>query len=73
MEENKKIKFSGGAITPRSAAKDKMMPNGQLVSWDKGLSIEVGKSKVVVGRSFMARMAELLDDDEFQKWIADVE
>lgn len=65
-------KFLGGKLTCRNAVKDKMMPNGQLASWGKALVVEVGKSKLTLGKDFIKKLNELVEEEGFREWFADL-
>lgn len=66
---DKTVKFLGGSFTFVNAAKDKIMPNGQTISWDAGISIAVGKNKVKVGKDFLNKLYKELQEEETQTWV----
>jgi len=55
-------KFLGGKITLRTAAIDKIMPSGNKQSWSQAITIEVGKSKIPLGKDFLKKLNELAAD-----------
>lgn len=61
-------KFLGGTIKCRTPVKDKVI-NGQPVSWDQALVIEVGKTKVQVGKDFLKKLNEFASEPGFQEFI----
>jgi hypothetical protein len=60
----KSIKFLGGKITLRESAKDQVLPSGAKASWDQALVIEVGKSKLALGRDCLKKLNELVSDED---------
>jgi len=64
-------KFLGGSIALRSEEKGRII-NGQSVAWTKGIVIQVGKSKVVVGKDFLKKLNDLSQTDEFRVFLVDL-
>jgi len=61
---SKTVKFLGGKITLRESAQDQVLPSGAKASWDQALVIEVGKSKLALGRDFLKKLNELVSDEQ---------
>jgi hypothetical protein len=61
---DKVVKFLGGNIKLRSAVQNKINPqNGAMMSWTQAISIEVGKSKLALGKDFLKKLNELASDE----------
>ena len=66
-------KFMGGTINFVRAENDKLMPDGTKRSWEKSVKIVQGKKEIKVGKSFFEKISLLSDDQDFLRFIEDLE
>jgi len=66
-------KFMGGTLNFVRAETDKLMPDGTKRSWEKSVKIVQGKKEIKVGKSFFDKILILCDDQDFLRFIEDLE
>ena len=61
-------KFAGGSILLLDGSV-KYLPDGKKVEYTPTMMITVGRNRVRVGRSFLKKLADIMERSDLQEWL----